>query len=310
VSRIITGKMMIRSDLVNLCDMVNAAVDIVRPSAAAKNLTLTLTIDPDVRAVIGDADRLRQCTWNLLANAVKFTPANGRVDVDVQQRGDLARIAVRDDGQGIAPEFLPNVFDRFTQADRGATRVHGGLGLGLAVVRHLVEAHGGSVSAASEGPGRGATFAISLPTRADIRVHRSARTRLMALTGAHVLIVDDDANSREMFEYMLDQLGAVVLAVASAEAEGLLNTHSFDVLVTDIGIPGKDEFALIEKVRRHADPHVRAIRAIAATSYTGSRFRNNAIAAGFDDYLTKPVEPKHLAERVAALLGGAARASQ
>jgi signal transduction histidine kinase len=306
VSRIITGKMMIRTDLVNVTETVNAAVDIIRPSAAARNQTLTLTIDPDVRPVVGDADRLRQCTWNVLSNAVKFTPAGGHIHVSVVQRGTLAQIVVRDDGQGIAPEFLPHVFDRFRQADPGATRAHGGLGLGLAVVRHLVEAHGGTVSAASEGCGRGSTFAISLPTRADVHVRRTAGAGFLPLTGARVLIVDDDESSRELFEYMLNQLGAVVVAIGSADVEYVLNNHAFDVLVSDIGVPGHGEFALIEKVRRHSDPGVRNIRAIAATSYTGDRFRNNAIAAGFDDYVTKPVEPRQLAERVAALLRGAA----
>jgi CheY-like chemotaxis protein len=306
VSRIITGKMMIRSDLVNVGEIVNAAVDIIRPSAAARNQTLTLTIDPGTRAVIGDADRLRQCAWNVLSNAVKFTPVGGHIEVSVVQDANLARIVVRDDGQGISTQFLPHVFDRFRQADPGSTRAHGGLGLGLAVVRHLVEAHGGSVSAASDGCGLGATFTISLPTRDDIRVGRAPAAGFLALTGARVLIVDDDSNSRELFEYMLNQLGAVVMAIGSVEAEHVLNNHPFDVLVSDIGIPGHGEFALIEKVRHHPDQGVRDIRAIAATSYTGDRFRNNAIAAGFDDYVTKPVEPRHLAERVAALLRGAA----
>jgi signal transduction histidine kinase/CheY-like chemotaxis protein len=302
VSRIITGRMVIRTDIVNLADVVNAAVDAVRPSAAGKNLALTLTIDPDVRPVVGDADRLRQCTWNLLSNAVKFTSANGHIDVRVVQLDELARIVVSDDGQGIGSEFLPHVFDRFRQADAGATRVHGGLGLGLAVVRYLVEAHGGSASAASEGHGCGATFTISLPTRSDVRVQRTHPAGFVPLTSARVLIVDDDANSRELFEYMLNQLGAVVVAVASAEAERLLNMDTFDVMVSEIGIPGRNEFALIERVRRHPNHAVRDMRAIAATSYTGDHYRNNALAAGFDDFVAKPVEPRYLAERVATLL--------
>jgi signal transduction histidine kinase len=305
VSRIITGGMIIRTDIINVADVVNAAVDAVRPSAAGKNLELTLAIDPDVRPVVGDADRLRQCTWNLLSNAVKFTHPNGHIHVGAVQLDDQARIVVSDDGQGIGPEFLPHVFDRFRQADPGATRVHGGLGMGLAVVRYLVEAHGGSVSAASEGHGFGATFTISLPTRSDVQVQRTASPGFVPLTSARVLIVDDDANSREVFEYMLNQLGAVVVAVGSADAERMLNVDTFDVLVSEIGIPGHNEFALIERVRRHQNHAVREMRAIAATSYTGEHYRNNAIAAGFDDFLAKPVEPRYLAERVATLLRGA-----
>lgn len=166
VSRIITGKMVVRTDPIDVGGVVGAAVDTVRASAGAKNIKLTLTIDPALGQVIGDRDHLQQSVWNILSNAVKFTQACGHVDVQVLQDDDHARIVAQDNGQGIAPEFLPHVFERFRQADPGSTRVHGGLGLGLAVVRYLVEAHGGTVSAASAGHGHGATFTITLPTRA------------------------------------------------------------------------------------------------------------------------------------------------
>jgi signal transduction histidine kinase/ActR/RegA family two-component response regulator len=305
VSRIVTGKMLLSTDPVDLAEIVTAAVETVRPAAAAKELDLKLTIESSIGRVKGDRDRLQQVLWNLLSNAVKFTPNRGRVDVRVHQAGQHVQIVVRDTGPGIAPEFLPRVFDRFRQADTGTTRKHGGLGLGLAVVRYLVEAHGGTVAAESPGAGLGATFTVRLPVPpAPLDVdERPAPEPTATLHGVRVLLVDDEEDARELFRHVLGHAGAAVETAASVEeALRVLSSERFDVLVGDIGMPDRDGYALIDAIRSHPDRHVREMRAIAVTSYAGDHYRARAISAGYDEYISKPVEPGRLAEVVADLV--------
>jgi signal transduction histidine kinase/ActR/RegA family two-component response regulator len=304
VSRILTGKMLVASDPLDLSEVLSSALDTVRPAASAKNIDLALHIDNSARLVVGDRDRLQQILWNLLSNAIKFTPGGGRVELRLERRDASAEIVVRDNGQGIAAEFLPHVFERFRQADTGTTRRHGGLGLGLAVVRYLVEAHGGTVHAESDGIGTGASFIVSLPmqsgtTLADDGIAQPAA----ALEGARILVVDDDLDARELFAYILGGAGAEIHTAGTvSDALRLLSSGSFNVLVGDIGLPDRDGYGMIEAIRTHPSAKVRAIRAIAVTSYAGDHYRARAIGAGYDEYIAKPVEPARLTQVVADLI--------
>jgi CheY-like chemotaxis protein len=276
----------------------------------AKAIDFDLQLDPSVRHMTGDRDRLQQVVWQLLSNAIKFTRAQGRIEVRLERAGTHAHIVVRDNGRGIAPAFLPHVFERFRQADTGTTRASGGLGIGLAVVRHLVEAHGGTVEAASAGDGLGATFTLRLPVRPavpDAATHaaaggadQSAHARVLH---ARVLIVDDDPDSRDLFGAALRLGGASVQVTASADkALEILSSNSFDVLVADIGMPVRDGYALIEAVRQDAHESIRNICAIAVTAYAGEPYRDRAISSGYDDYVAKPVDAGRLVQLVADLL--------
>ncbi|MET0649551.1 MAG: PAS domain-containing protein [Pyrinomonadaceae bacterium] len=318
VSRIITGKLRIEVTTVNLAAVVEAAVAVVRPAASARGVGLHVRLEADALTVNGDPDRLQQVVWNLLSNAVKFTPAGGRVEAHVRRAGSQLEVAVSDTGQGIEPEFLPHVFERFRQADMGTTRRHGGLGLGLAIVRHLVELHGGTVEASSEGPGRGSTFTVRLPLRA---VREQEQTPACAeqparpgafenmgarltLEGVRVLVVDDEPDARRLLTEVLSRRGAEVLPAASAaEALELLQTWRPHVLLSDIGMPDGDGYELIRRVRELPEERGGCTPAAALTAYAGPADRARALSNGYQLHVAKPVEPAELTAVVASLAG-------
>jgi len=308
VSRIMSGKLAIKSEIFDLTTVIAAAVDAVRPAVVAKRLRLEVGVDPGGEIVIqGDPDRLQQVVWNILSNAVKFTPAGGSIDVDVQSGADHVEIIVRDSGDGIDPAFLPYVFERFRQADSAPSRKHGGLGLGLAIVRHLAEAHGGTVSAQSDGPGTGATFVVRLPVVGTGDRMRSAPPdssdgkKTHAIDGVRILVVDDEVDARELVRFVLENSGGQVMGVASAgEALHLLRHQPFDALVADIGMPQQDGHSLIRVIRSLPAGEGGAIPAIAVTAYATLRDRDDALAAGFNDHLGKPIDPERLIAAVAA----------
>ncbi len=318
VSRIITGKLRLDVRPVKLESVVKAAIDSVRPAVDAKAIRLDLKVDPNANHVKGDPDRLQQVIWNLLSNAAKFAPKNGQIGVEVSRHGSEARITVSDNGQGIPAEFLPYVFDRFRQIDGSTTRTHGGLGLGLAVVRHLVEQHGGTVSAQSDGNGHGAVFTINLPALAvciehcgeaktDRSVNGAGFERTNNLAGIRVLVVDDQVDALELISVVLRYAGAEVFtADSAASALQLVKETEPDILVSDIGMPEKDGVSLISELRARAGTPGRNIRAVALSAYAADVDRDRSIKAGFDCHLTKPVEPDDLITTVARLADSAA----
>jgi CheY-like chemotaxis protein len=269
----------------------------VKPSADAKRIAVQVQA-PATAPMVGDADRLRQVIWNILSNAVKFTPPEGQVHVSLTEGAGDYEVRVTDSGRGITPEFLPYVFQPFRQADGSSTRSQGGLGLGLAIARHLTELSGGSVTAASEGVDRGATFTIRLP-RQTVLARPAAteeRSRMNEpwsdLTGHHVLVVDDNEDTRNVLATMLEAHGASVTTAASvADARTALDARLPDVLVTDLAMPVEDGFGLLEYCRHHADPRLQTLPILALTAYGGQQAHDRVIAAGFDAYLAKPVEP-------------------
>ena len=316
VSRIITGKLRLNTRPVELAPVIEAAADAVRPAAAAKGVTLRVLLDPPAGPVPGDPDRLQQVFWNLFSNAIKFTPAGGRVEARLTHAGGHAEVTVTDTGEGIAPEFLPHVFERFRQADGAITRRHGGLGLGLAIVRHLVELHGGTVRVESEGEGRGATFALRLPLLAPAapapgsagggRKQSSALPGDCAsLAGLRVLVVDDDADTRTLLRALLERCGAAVaLAASAAEAlEHLRRAEAAlpDVLVSDIGMPHEDGYQLIRRVRALPAERGGQIPAAALTAYARVEDRARALAEGYQAHVSKPVDPAELTAVIADL---------
>jgi PAS domain S-box-containing protein len=304
VSRIVAGKLHIKGEEVDLTMVVMSAADTVRPATVAKGLSFRVVVDPDQQVIVtGDADRLRQILWNLLTNAVKFTPKGGRVEIELRCTDTSASVVVTDTGQGIRQDFLRHAFERFRQADSTASRRHGGLGLGLAIVRHLTEAHGGSVSAESAGEGLGATFTVHLPIR-DIRVREKAgasgETRGTALAGLRLLIVDDEPDTRDVLRALLEVQGAAVSVASSAgEALELLRRQPTDVLLADIGMPDQDGYALIEAVRALRTQEA-VIPAVAVTAYVTSRDRARAFKAGYGWHVAKPVDPDQLVAVVSA----------
>ena len=312
VSRIVAGKLRLKAGPVDLRQVVAAAIVAVRPAAEAKGIRLKSALFSAPRQVWGDAGRLQQVVWNLLSNAIKFTPEGGRVEVRLGLADARAQIVVSDSGNGIRPDFLPLVFERFRQADSATTRTHGGLGLGLAIVRQLVELHGGTVRAESPGEGQGATFTVSLPIPtarlAGAPGHEQpGRGDAPSLEGLSVLVVDDEADAREWLTVVLEQCGAVVTAVASArEALGALELGRPDILVSDIGMPGEDGYSLIEKVRALDARHGRRIPAVALTAYAGPEDRQRALSAGYELHVPKPVAPEDLVTALAALSGRSA----
>ncbi|MBI2203710.1 MAG: PAS domain S-box protein [Candidatus Rokubacteria bacterium] len=312
VSRVITGKLRLEMRSVDLGRVVDAAVDVVRPTADAKGIALSTTTQPSVSPVAGDPDRLQQAVWNVLSNAVKFTPAGGRITVRVEQHGREVHAVVADTGQGIERDFLPHVFDRFRQADSSITRAQGGLGLGLAIVRHLVEMHGGRVTADSRGPGQGSTFTIALPVPLAAGAPDVAPREPVAagdrLDGVRVVVVDDRADERELFRTILANRGADV-RVAADVPEALAALAEFDahVLVSDIAMPGEDGYVLLERVRRLAGP-VGQVPAVAVTAHARMEDHDRAVRAGFDQYVPKPIEPRRLVDVVARLAREAPRA--
>ncbi len=318
VSRIITGKLRLELDAIDLAAVVQAAIDTVRPAADAKNIRLEWKSDLPSQRYSGDPDRLQQIVWNLLSNAIKFTPRDGHVEIATTQINSHIEISVADNGQGIQPDFLPHVFDRFRQADGTSTRRHGGLGLGLAIVRHLVELHGGTVEVDSPGEGLGATFKVRLPVRA---VQVSSRERCeprqvmqvmprlqnQPLAGLTVLVVDDEPDARELIATVLDQAGARAITAGGAEsALELLARERPDVLLSDIGMSGSDGYALMRQVRALSAEQGGCIPAAALTAYSRAEDARRAILSGFQRHVAKPVEPEALVAQVAALAGRSA----
>jgi signal transduction histidine kinase len=316
VSRIISGKLRLRLRRTDVAMVISAAADVVRPAAEAKGIRLALDLDPDVGETVADADRLQQIVWNLLSNAVRFTPRGGGIAVLAERADGGLRIRVEDTGAGIPREHLPHIFERFRQVDSSTTRAHGGLGLGLAIVRHLVEAHGGHVEAHSEGQGRGAAFTVHLPIRAVYTSHapvegdtnpgidtmRSALETGVSLKDVRVLIVDDDADSLELLRAVLSDAGAVVTSAPSAR-EALDAEGPFDIIVSDIGMPEMDGYTFMQRIRSRAAPTSTSTPpiegaptppAIALTAYARPEDIERAKRAGFQEHLKKPVEPRRL----------------
>jgi PAS domain S-box-containing protein len=309
VSRIVTGKLGLALEPTDLVTTVKESIEVLRPSASAKEIAIELGCANEHAVLVGDPARLRQVVWNLLSNAVKFTDPGGKVTISMGQEGSTLVLSVRDTGRGIDQDFLPYVFDRFKQADGSTTRRFGGLGLGLAIVRHIVELHGGSVQAESAGSGRGAIFTVRLPVRAVLadeparaaesdRAERRALPPPISLAGLRVLVVDDDDDARDLLEDVLVAAGAVVEKADSA-ARGLEKICAFrpQVLVSDIGMPGEDGYAFVQRVRAVDG----AIPSIALTAYTRSEDRTKALAAGFTTHIGKPVNPDDLVAAVANL---------
>jgi PAS domain S-box-containing protein len=316
VSRIVTGKLRIDVRPVDPNSFIEAAVEAVRPAAEAKGIRVQRVMDTGVLSVSGDPVRLQQVVWNLLSNAIKFTPRGGRVQVRLERVDSHLEIAVNDTGAGIAPEFLPHVFERFRQADQRTTRQHGGMGLGLAIVRHLVELHGGTVRAESPGEAQGSTFTVLLPVApvykdqtGGARVHPAARDTLPSydcperLDGLKVLVVDDEPDTRELLRVGIERCGAEVFAAASAsEALEALTAFAPDVLISDIGMPGVDGYELIRRVRALPDDGGGRVPAIALTAYARVEDRMRALRAGYHMHVPKPVELAELVAVAASLI--------
>jgi signal transduction histidine kinase/CheY-like chemotaxis protein len=314
VARIMSGKLQLEFTPVDLKDVARCALDIVQPDADAKRITIGVDEDPSIGVVLGDNGRLNQVAANLLANAVKFTPEGGTVYVRLRRMNGVVEMVVTDTGQGIAPEFLTSVFEPFRQADAATTRVHGGLGLGLSIVKHLVEAHGGTVRADSPGLGKGASFTVRLPIAAvsgdqieEVAADLSPSSTepdeaAESLQGISVLIVDDDDDNRQVVEAHLEQQGARVLTAASASAAlDVLQREHVDVLLSDIAMPGEDGYSLIRKVRALNAPRVASIPAVALTAFARNEDRQRALQAGFQLHLPKPVDTQALIVVVAKL---------
>jgi len=314
VSRIITGKVRLDVQQVELRSLVEAAVESARPAADAKGIRIIqMVIDPGAIVVSSDPQRLQQVFWNLLSSAVKFTPRGGRVQLSLQRVNSHVEVAVTDTGQGIKPAFLPHVFDRFRQAESATTRAHGGLGLGLAIVRHIVELHGGRVRGDSDGEGRGATFTVELPTAAvrtaprEDRVHPTADSAVpfapsTVLRGVRVLVVDDDRDTLDTLWMVLKECGAEVqTADGAAAALEVLDRWRPDALVSDIGMPDEDGYSLIAKVRALSREQGGQTPALALTAYARTEDRVRALSAGFQMHMAKPVEPAELVAVVSTL---------
>ncbi len=319
VSRIITGKLRLDFKPVELRRIIDSALETVRPAADAKGILLDISIGPLASPALGDADRLQQVIWNLLSNAIKFTPRAGRVEVRLREEGGNAVIRVTDSGIGIRPDFLPYVFDRFRQAEGSITRTHGGLGLGLSIVRHLIELHGGTAEVESTGEGEGATFSVRLPLRAELTgddpLDRTGVTPpgLFStpdlLRGVRVVVVEDEADTRELLALSLQQCGAEVAAFGSVpEALASFDRAVPDVLLSDIGVPGEDGYSLIRKVRAREAALGGDVPAAALTAYARAEDRLRALEAGYQTHLAKPVDPAELIATVARLAGRTALA--
>ena len=323
VSRIITGGLKLDLRPVDLGSVIGAALDAVRPAADAKKIRIRSRLEDSARLTEGDPQRLQQIVWNLLANAVKFTQAGGLVEVELADAGDSGvRLRVQDDGAGIDPIFLTHAFERFRQADGSVSRQQGGLGLGLAIVRHLAELHGGTVRAESQGLGRGSTFTVELPKiylehgLASPGEHRQVTTldrpqpQVVSLAGCRALIVDDDEDARELMATILTKAGANVQTASSVpEALRHLGASRPDVLLADIGMPGADGYALIREVRRREAQTGQHLPAAAITAYAGHRDRERALTAGFDRHVAKPISPAAIVEAVLSMCSGSDEAS-
>jgi PAS domain S-box-containing protein len=317
MSRIISGKVQLDVQPINLQEVISGAVDAVRPSAEAKKLRLSVMLDAKVGRTRGDPNRLQQVFWNLLTNAVKFTPSGGRIDVLLERVNSHVEVSVEDTGIGIRPEFLAFAFDRFRQADASTTRRHGGLGLGLSIVKHLVELHGGSVRVKSAGEGQGATFVVALPisvlrqTHEDVaRAERPtfaevdvASVELPGLDGVTALVVDDEPDALLLVNRLIEERGGRALMANSAdEALKRLAAQPVDILISDIGMPDVDGYQLIKKVRAREKNEGRKLVAIALTAYARADDRQRALLAGYQMHLSKPVDPRELIAGIASLL--------
>jgi signal transduction histidine kinase/ActR/RegA family two-component response regulator len=316
VSRAITGKLRLNMGDVDMASVINAAIDSVQLAADSKNLHLAVTLDPTARHTSGDSNRLQQVVWNVLSNAIKFTPSGGRVEVSLERADSDVQITVSDTGQGIKSDLLPFVFDRFRQGDGSSTRRHAGLGLGLSIVRHLVELHGGTVRADSAGEGFGARFTIRLPLASDqerkrkrLRDSGSLQSRddsivraLPSIKGVRVLLVDDDHDNLQILSLTLTEFGAEVQAAGSAaEAIEVLQWYEPDVLVSDLAMPGEDGFSLIKQIRMLEATNGKKISAVALTAYVRIEDRSRALSAGFNMFVPKPVEPGELITAISNL---------
>jgi len=319
-ARIVSGKLRLDIQPVDLTSLIENAVEVLRPAAEAKRIEIKVTLNAGREVITGDPDRLQQIVWNLLSNAIKFTPKDGHVEVRLERADPHARITVTDTGRGISPEYLPFIFDRFLQADGSSTRRHTGLGLGLSLVRHLVELHGGTVYAKSPGEGLGASFVIDLPMRAVLpRVSEGEPATFGAasvwgapsLEGVWALVVDDEADARELVATLLEQCGASVSAVASAqEALAALSNEQQkrpDIVISDVSMPEVDGYDLIRRIRELPPEEGGRTPAVALTAYGRSIDRIRALSAGFQMHMPKPVEPAELATVVASLTGMASK---
>ncbi|MFN2493703.1 MAG: response regulator [Pyrinomonadaceae bacterium] len=316
VSRIITGKLQIEPRRVNVCSVIEAAIDAVRPSFEAKNIEFE-TVTSANCLVSGDANRLQQIFWNLFSNAVKFTPEGGRVRVELEQVNAHIRISVSDSGIGISPEFLPYIFDRFRQADGSTTRVHGGLGLGLSIVKHLVQLHHGTVEVKSQGQDQGTTFTVVLPVASADVVGQDAtltpvesRTRDLPagfsriLEGLRILVVDDEADARDLVNAILTRCGSQVKCCESAaEALEAFRDWKPDLLVSDIGMPIEDGYSLITKLRKQRSKRAKQMPAVALTAYATKEDKARTLSAGFQMHVAKPIDPESLVMSISAAMG-------
>ena len=318
MSRIISGKIRLDVQRIDLPSVLKTAIESVRPAADAKGVKLTSVLDPTPGVVSGDANRLQQIFWNLLTNAVKFTPKGGRVQVLLERVNSHVEASVIDSGEGISPEFLPQVFDRFRQADASTTRKHGGLGLGLSIVKNLVELHGGSISVRSAGKNQGSTFTVSLPLtvvhpepeHAGERRHPrvgdggSSGGVDLDLSGIKVLVVDDEPDARMLVQRLLEDRGATVVTAGSAE-DGVARARDDrpNILISDVGMPGEDGYSLLKRVRALGAGHGGDVPAVALTAYARAEDRVRSVLAGFQMHIAKPVEPAELIATVASLAG-------
>src|SRR5262245_27589431 len=316
VSRVITGKLRLNIGIVDLSAVIHSAIDSVQLAAASRGIEVKVTLDPSVRRLLGDSGRLQQVIWNLLSNAIKFTPFGGTVEVRLERVEENAQISVADTGQGISPDFLPFVFDRFRQADATITRPPGGVALGLAIVRHLIELHGGAVSVSSQGFGHGAMFTIRIPLAApnasprmalnrdrERRINTDAASHRYSLEGLRVLVVDDDQDTLTMLAETLSSHEADVQSASSAaEALEILQWYEPDVLVSDLAMPDEDGYALIAKVRALEMEGCKPVHAVALTALVRVEDRTRALSAGFDMFVPKPIEPDELIPVIANLV--------
>jgi CheY-like chemotaxis protein len=310
VSRVVSGKLRLSPRPITLASVVEAAVDTARPSAVSKEIELVVTLDQQAGVVYADPDRMQQVAWNLLTNAIKFTPRRGRVQVILQRAGSRVQLRVCDNGAGIAPSQLPYLFDRFWQADPSTQRERTGLGLGLAICKSLVEMHGGTIAAESRGPGEGSAFTVELPLAVAAVTPRpetagpALAQSAVPLQGLRVLVVDDDEDARSMMRLLLGGHGATVSTAASCdEALAALSEGPVDVLLSDIGMPGRDGYDLIRQVRGGAVEGGAALPAVAITGLARPQDRVSLLRAGFQAHLCKPVDPEEAVALVAALAG-------
>jgi hypothetical protein len=311
VSRIVTGKLSLSMSPVELIPVIEMAVAVVHPAAQAKKIQLECLLDPEAGLISGDTTRLQQIAWNLLSNAVKFTPDGGRVQIKLTRIGSRVAVIVSDTGIGISPEFLPYVFDRFRQADSSSTRTQGGLGLGLAIVRYLVELHGGRVKAESPGKGKGATFTVKFPVLAirtapkNLEQKLVSKKSLLLLNGVKVLVVDDEADVRTILRLLLEQYEAEVSTAASVEkAIAALEEFKPDVLVSDISMPIQNGYDLIRQIRAMPAEQGGQIPAIALTAYAQEEDHDYSLSAGFQMHLSKPVTADELVAAISSVVRG------